>query len=35
MYMLTIKINYRVQKWTGNLPDVNLKPSVAGENIQE
>ena len=35
MYMLTIKINYRVQKWTGNLPDVNLKPSVEGENIQE
>lgn len=21
MYMLTIKINYRVKKWTGNLPD--------------
>ncbi len=35
MYMLTIKINYRVQKWTGNLPDVNLKPGVEGENIQE
>jgi multidrug efflux pump subunit AcrB len=35
MYMLTIKINYRVQKWTGNLPDVNLKPSVEGENIQK
>jgi Cu/Ag efflux pump CusA len=35
MYMLTIKINYRVQKWTGNLPDVNLKPSVTEENNQE
>lgn len=23
MYMLTIRINYRIKKWTGNLPEVN------------
>lgn len=23
MYMLTIRINYRIKKWTGNLPEIN------------
>jgi multidrug efflux pump len=25
MYMLTIRINYRIKKWTGTLPEVNKK----------
>ncbi len=25
MYMITIRINYRIKKWTGNLPEVNRK----------
>ena len=23
MYILTIKVNYRIRKWTGTLPDIN------------
>jgi multidrug efflux pump subunit AcrB len=26
MYMLTIRINYRIKKWTGNLPEANKAP---------
>jgi len=25
MYMLTIRINYRIRKWTGNLPKENIE----------
>ena len=32
MYMLTIRINYTIKKWTGNLPEANKpKVSVEGE----
>ncbi|NOY96223.1 MAG: efflux RND transporter permease subunit [Chlorobi bacterium] len=31
MYMLTIRINYRIKKWTGNLPDSNrIDPGEGG-----
>ena len=29
MYMLTIRINYRIKKWTGNLPEANKNPQPA------
>lgn len=35
MYMLTLKINYRVKKWTGNLPDLTRKPDQPEEYITE
>ncbi|NOR74387.1 MAG: hypothetical protein GQ525_04440, partial [Draconibacterium sp.] len=25
MYMLTIRVNYRIRKWTGNLPKENVE----------
>lgn len=31
MYMLTVRINYRIKKLTGNLPEVNVKPQTALE----
>ncbi len=30
MYMLTIRINYRLRKWTGTLPEVKPKETVEG-----
>lgn len=35
MYMLTIRINYTIRKWTGNLPEANQKTQQQATEIAE
>ncbi|WP_372933918.1 efflux RND transporter permease subunit [Mariniphaga sediminis] len=32
MYLLTIRINYRIKKWTGNLPEIKKENEILKEN---
>ena len=32
MYMLTVRINYRIKKWTGTLPEANKKLLTANKS---
>ena len=35
MYMITIRINYTIKKWTGRLPETNTDSSKGASEVQQ